>query len=751
MASLPNKADIVHALQAALPDAPVSPLELLAQILTGEQALTDAHQSDGDLGTILRGLAGSTLKISNSTIQFGSDNQFGDVTFRDVAGRDILHINVAQTIITAEQAYNVAGLPNPYLGLRAFTYDDRQRFAGREGLIAAAVNLLTMLGEQRTLLFITGASGSGKSSLAQAGVIPALESYYAERRIPVQHAVFRPSRQPLAALADTLVRLGVAAIGPFAIAAPHTVGIPSALHNDAVAVLVIDQAEELFTQSEPDQREALLHMFGALPPFRELRMHILCTLRNDFLGDLAAYRTLEPAFREQLLVRVMDKVELKEAIQRPIQDAHPQKRIEPALLQRLAADASDDATYLPLLQVTLEDLWQRGSMTLGAYTTLTDAIRERAETVYRYQDYDGARQQVRGEDEQETLLSLLLGLIEVGPDDDSRRDVRRRRSLAELAQGSLERTRLTDDLTTARLLSKSVEQRAGVEVEVVDIIHESLIANWKRLQDVITARRAALQRRTRFEAALQLWESRGKPDTELLASVRLAEAQALAEVQDIGLNTANAREFLGRSVTRQEVLQRQQLRRTQVFAGILGILLLVAVATGFWAIDRSDAANHQASVAQTAEANTKDQFRLSNAQRLGIAAQSESSSNPTGAVLLAAEAFTNMDTQTTADILRTTLDLPVRSRVTLGGHSSAVRSAAYSPDGRQIVTASADTTAIIWDAASGAKLTTLSGHRDAVWSAAYSPDGRQIVTASRDRTAIIWDAASGAKLTTLSG
>lgn len=517
MTSLPDKADLVRALQDVIPNAHISQLDVLAQILAGERGLTSPHLSEDGLGEILRGLAGSTLNLSNSTVQFGTGNQFGDVTIRDIAGHDILHVNVAQTIITAEQAYHVGGLTNPYLGLRAFTYADRHRFAGRGGLIADAVKLLTVPSEERALLFITGASGSGKSSLVQAGIIPALEGHYTTRSKPFQYAVMRPSRQPLVALAEALRQLGLPASGPFAAAAPYTREAIPTSQRLGIRVLVIDQMEELFTQSEPDQREALLRMLGALPPFHKVRVHIIGTLRSDFLGELADYPALESAFREQLLVRVMDGTELKAAIQRPIQEAHPQKRIEPALLERLTTDAAGDAAYLPLLQVTLEDLWQRGSLTLSAYGTLTDAIRERAEVVYHYQDYDGARQRVRSADEQETIMALLLDLIEIGPDDDSRRDVRQRRDLAKLTQGMPARTRLIDDLATARLVSKGIEQRAGAEVEVVDIIHESLIANWQRFQTVIAERREALQRRSRFEAALRLWVARGKPDDRIRA------------------------------------------------------------------------------------------------------------------------------------------------------------------------------------------------------------------------------------------
>ncbi len=129
----------------------------------------------------------------------------GNVTVGgDVVGRDKI-----TTVITDEKTYDVAGLPNPYLGLRSFTYVERARYAGRERSIGEAVMKLTTPGEQRPLLFITGASGSGKSSFAQAGLLPALEAHYAQRDQPVRHAVFRPGAHPMAALDDTLKQLRV--------------------------------------------------------------------------------------------------------------------------------------------------------------------------------------------------------------------------------------------------------------------------------------------------------------------------------------------------------------------------------------------------------------------------------------------------------------------------------------------------------------------------------------------------------------
>src|SRR5436190_11179509 len=185
---------------------------------------------------------------------------------------------IGSTVVEAEAAYDVHGLPNPYLGLRAFTYAERARYAGREPEVTVAVEQLIAPGAQRTLLFVTGASGSGKSSFGQAGLVPALEAFYTARRLDVRRAVMRPGERPLAGLADALLQLGLPAAEAFAAAKPFTVGLPAAGPPEhAVCLLVIDQFEELFTQSEAGQRATLIGLLSALPPFASLRTHIIAT------------------------------------------------------------------------------------------------------------------------------------------------------------------------------------------------------------------------------------------------------------------------------------------------------------------------------------------------------------------------------------------------------------------------------------------------------------------------------------------
>jgi hypothetical protein len=131
--------------------------------------------SDPDSATNINRSGGADLNA-------GRDINIGG----DVVGRD-------KIVYTGDQQYDVHGLANPYLGLQSFTYADCAKYAGREKLIAETVARLTMPDDPLALLFVTGASGSGKSSFVQAGVLPALEKHYAA--LSVKWAVFRPSRE----------------------------------------------------------------------------------------------------------------------------------------------------------------------------------------------------------------------------------------------------------------------------------------------------------------------------------------------------------------------------------------------------------------------------------------------------------------------------------------------------------------------------------------------------------------------------
>ena len=506
---------------------------------------------------------------------------------------------VEQVFIEAEKAYDVRGLPNPYPGLRAFTYADRAAFAGREALIEDSVARLTTPGDPRSLTFITGASGSGKSSFAQAGLLPALEQHYRARGKTARWAVFRPGTNPLAVLADALLQLGLPEMAAEDLKSLTPQQFASFLGRhtptDQVNLLVIDQFEELFTQAQPDQArpvqaKRLIALLGEPPPFTMAHTHLIATLRSDYLDWLFEEEALwEQASRFGIGLRVMDERQLKSAILKPLQIAAQTntslrgKQIEPALVDRLAADASADTAYLPLLQVTLEDLWERGLLKLSEYGGLAEAISRRAERVYRFSDFEAAQlSHERPAADQEHILGIFLDLVNVSLDDDPRRDVRRWLLRHDFEAVSPDRPPLVEQLLHARLLAMQVEGQGENEVERLSIIHEALIARWDRLREAIQASRDRLRRRARFELELNEWQQRGG---DLLSGGRLADALALQREQDPVVQSEIARRFLALSQERFAAEQRKEvagLRRERALRGLaagalaFGLLALIS-------------------------------------------------------------------------------------------------------------------------------------------------------------------------------
>ena len=449
---------------------------------------------------------------------------------KDVIGRDQ---NITTNILSEDTSYNVEGLPNPYLGLQAFTYNERDRYAGREKLTEEALHLLVSPDDPRNLLFVTGASGSGKSSFVQAGLLPKIISHFEQKGFTVHYSVFRPSRNPKTRLDDVILQLG----------------------PGQIQVIIIDQFEELFTQSILNQRDALVRYLYDLPPLGQCHRVFIATLRSDYLGEI--HDNMEKLWeiaKSGIALRAMKIQELKDAIQRPLQVRFPNgsKRFESKLVEKLAVDTLESVTYLPLLQVTLEALWNKGELKLSAYGTLTDAIKERADTVWTYQDFDSALpSQNRSNEDQDEIVELLLDLVNVSMDDDTKRDVRINRQLNDFT----ERQRaLLYDLSRARLVSINMEEGK----EIVSLIHETLIRSWDILRDSITAKRIQLQRRVRFETQLRLWLSSNRVDDYLLSKGQIAEARELENSGDIAINLKEAHDFLNKSILKIDAYEKRE-------------------------------------------------------------------------------------------------------------------------------------------------------------------------------------------------
>jgi hypothetical protein len=547
--------------------------------------LTDRGDAETDLSDA--GQPGSYNQ--NTTIHTaGGASVLGQVSVHggDFVGRDKIELS-------QELVYEVGGLPNPYPGLRAYTYADREAFAGREQLVSETIGRITSPQDRQTLTFITGSSGSGKSSFAQAGLLPALEQYYQARSKLTKRAVIRPSASPLVMLGDAMAQLGLPDPSPSELLTftPQAIAQHLSGHTplNQVNLLLIDQFEELFTQAAQDQSQVLLSLLAELPEFEAGRTHVLATLRSDYLDELFQRKALwDIAIRQGVALRAMSQEELRTAILKPLEAQGRKdprislKTFQPDLLERLAKEASEQAAYLPLLQVALQELWNGGQLQLGRYHGLPGAIRERAEKVHAFIDYDAAQpQQERPKEDQGEMLAILTDLVQISLNDDPRRDVGRRRHKTDLAKGSSRRPQLIDDLVQARLLSARSERSEEGQVETVDLIHEALINQWDRLRQGVAEKRELLRRRARFELELSTWLVHDRSDEYLLSGAYLKEARLLGKSNDIVLHAQEALDFMQRSdrgwSASQKVPLLQRLLLLMVAGGSAGFTLAFAV------------------------------------------------------------------------------------------------------------------------------------------------------------------------------
>jgi WD40 repeat protein len=606
----------------------------------------------------------------------------------------------------------------PYRGLRAFEEEDAEFFFGREALVAQLVERLAALippagsspGRGGRFLAILGASGSGKSSLVWAGLLPALRAGGVPGSAKWAVMAMTPGERPLESLAAGLVPIlageedqlaatrrlldNLAADGR-ALHLAARLAWPQAPPEKRL-LLVIDQFEEIFTLCHDEEaRGRFIENLLYAAAVGGGRVIVLLTMRADFYHRCAAYRDLAGYLAaQQVLVGPLSEAELRRAVERPAQQVG--LRPEPGLTEAILADVAQEPGALPLLQHALLELWERRQgrlLTLRAYQAsggVKGAIAQRAESIYA-----GFSPQ-----EQALVRRVMLRLTQPG---EGTEDTRRRAALAELVPAGGEAAaiaRVVQALTDARLLTTGRDERGD---EVVDVAHEALIRGWPRLRAWVDEDRAGLRTHRRLTEAAQEWERSGRDESYLYGGARLAEANEWAAKYAGELNVQE-REFLDASqeLARREAAEHEaQQRREQ----------------------RQREIAHSRELAALALSHLNDQLELS--------------------FLLSAEALRGLDTYQTRRSLLETLWASPHLDQFLHGHSSSVTSVAFSPDGKTLASGSGDKTIILWDVASHRPIgIPLAGHFGAVWSVAFSPDGKTLASGSEDKTVILWDVAS---------
>jgi WD40 repeat protein len=690
----------------------------------------------------------------------------------------------------------------PFVGLQTMTEDDADLFFGRD----KEINQLIDIFARRNLAAIVADSGSGKSSLALAGFVPAFrggrvpasESHAPDARI--RHiVVMRPGNDPLEGM-----RLGVTRaaeeIGrsdeqrsfyrskidfanPGETAYQLQCGLPA---EKTLTLLVVDQFEEALVGQHEDQNRpfgAFLAALAGRPDFR-----VLLTVRQDYFNLTQRFEALYEKLvaDDQVsilrLKRITDEG-LGEIIRRPLAMAgYPDTPEVDALVSAVTRDMSDRPGDLTLVQSTLDAVWRNRESAGGlmaAYTKVggvAGALASEAETTRR----------ILTAQEQKRLPGVFVRLIRPGDTAGATRRI----------------ARLTEFSDANRTL---VQKLAGPKTEGqerlapllfvgdhVEIAHEALITQWGWLQENLQTVWPDLRRLDRLIDKAEAWSAAfdARKKDHLATGVEREDQTKLAGSHPDWLSDSE-RIFVAES---QKAFNRQKTIARMVVGTLAAFSLSLAVNGAFLVISRSQLSesntalsdrNNQLSernnqLAETSAGLERAQVKLqerndsladANAHlksavhsantnlvaALTSLAESKLEESPATATKLALAAWPRKVGQDGPRFAKTITVLSravqqLDERRVYKGHDGSVDSAAFSPDGRYIVTASGgDRTARLWNVDTGKEIRVFRGHDDGIISAAFSSDGRRVVTASMDKTARLWDVDTGTEIRVFRG
>ncbi len=679
---------------------------------------------------------------------------------------DIGTLTITPELVEME-AHNLS-LVNPYKGLRAFQQGDAKDFFGRDSLTEELLDSLRETEGTYRFLAIIGPSGSGKSSVIKAGVLPALrrgavpnsEHYYIVEMVPSTDAL-RELEAALLSIAVTppenmTQRLRETKSGLHEL-------INTILPDDGSEfLLLIDQFEEAFTQTTDNVvRSHFLESLRYAVTAPNSRIRVIITLRADFYDKPLLYPDFGALVRERTeVILPMNDRELERAIMGPAERVGV--RIEPALVQKMIEDVSSEPGALPLLQYALTENFERRTgylMTLEAYIAaggVLGALARRAEELYG----------TMNDEQKEAVRQLFLRLVTLG---EGAEDTRRRVLWSEMVF-----TRDVDDplqyvLDTYgkyRLLTFDTDPQT--REPTIEVAHEALIRNWERLRGWLRDSREDLRVQRRLASAVMEYRNANRDASFLASGVRLQQFELLTTSLDIAL-TPDEKAYIRASVekrealaveeearkAREEALEKRNRQILRVLVGVFAVAAVIGLVLAVIAFLGQQEASTQRDRAELEAARAEREAEES----LSIILSQQADTTPRNGDL----AFTGLALAMEANRLD---DPPIDAQRTLAdtvfragairqfrGHNNWIFNAEFTSDGSQMLSADLSGVIILWDVATGQEIRRFGengvGHDDVVFAVAVSPDGTTALTGSQTKDLILWDMATGEAIRTI--